>query len=266
MRVTSLGWQTDLALRELEGAEVVTGADHVLVRTPTLRDFRWGNFLLLPAAPERGDAERWIARFKDAFPGADYVAIGIDRAPAQASALDELVALGLRVEVHAVLTTSRLQEPAKQAPSAVAIRPVRSDGDWRMAVDLSVATDEREDRASHRDYAERRMAAIRRACETGRGAWFGAFRDGEMHAGLGIFDAGAGLARFQAVDTHPAHRRQGLASHLLFAAGRYALTQLGARTLVIAADPEYHAIEIYRSLGFGEHERHVQLEWLDTDQ
>jgi hypothetical protein len=40
----------------------------------------------------------------------------------------------------------------------------------------------------------------------------------------------------------------------------HALTQLGASTLVIYADPDYHAIRIYRSVGFSDREQHVQLE------
>jgi ribosomal protein S18 acetylase RimI-like enzyme len=81
-----------------------------------------------------------------------------------------------------------------------------------------------------------------------------------MHAGLGIFAAGPGLARFQSVDTHPAHRRRGLATYLLLAAADHARARLGARTLVIAADPGYHAIDIYRSVGFQERSRLVQME------
>jgi GNAT superfamily N-acetyltransferase len=93
-----------------------------------------------------------------------------------------------------------------------------------------------------------------------RGRSFGAFRDEQLQSGLGIFSAGSGTARFQSVETHPAHRRQGLAGNLLIAAGQYAHTRLRAGTLVIAAEPDYPAINIYRSLGFHERERHVQLE------
>jgi len=260
VRVKSIGWQTDLRLRELEGADIVAGADHLVVRTPENPAYRWGNFLLLPALPPPGEAERWISRFSAAFPGAGHIAIGIDGGPGGPQAVEELAALGLRVETSAVLSADHLIPPAREAPNAV-LRRLESDSDWRAAIDLNVAADEEPGESrSHREYLERRTAAIRRVCEAGHGAWFGAFRDDEMISGLGIFGTGFGLARFQAVDTHPAHRRQGLASHLLFTAGRYALSRLGASTLVIAADPDYHAIDIYRSLGFNERERYMQLE------
>jgi ribosomal protein S18 acetylase RimI-like enzyme len=75
---------------------------------------------------------------------------------------------------------------------------------------------------------------------------------------LGIVADGSGLARFQSVETRPDARRRGLASALVHKAGHLALGR-GARRLVIVADPEYHAIGIYRSLGFREAETQVQL-------
>jgi ribosomal protein S18 acetylase RimI-like enzyme len=61
---------------------------------------------------------------------------------------------------------------------------------------------------------------------------------------------GNGVARYQDVETHPAARRQGLAGTLVRQAGRYALAQLAARTLVIVTEPDQQAIRVYRSCGF----------------
>jgi ribosomal protein S18 acetylase RimI-like enzyme len=262
MRIESIGWQTDLRLRELEGAEILTRADHLLVRTPENPGFRWGNFLLLGTMPAAGEAERWLNRFSEAFPTARYVALGVDGTPTDPAALTELQELGLRAELTCVLSAPRLATPTKPTPQGQ-LRSVRSDEDWRQAIELGLAADEEhEGQAGSRTYMERRMAAVRRVCAAGHGSWFGAFRDGEMVAGLGIFATGEGVARFQSVDTHPEHRRQGLATHLLFLAAEHARRRLGARTLVIAADPDYHAIEIYRALGFRERGRQLQLERL----
>lgn len=259
MRVKSIGWQTDLALRRLEGSEIVEGEEHLVIRTAENPGYWWGNFILFAAPPRPGDADRWIGQFKAALPDAKHIAIGIDSPSGERGAIDELAALGMRTDVYAVLSTTTLSRPSREPPAGT-FRRVASDGDWRKAADLWMANDDLKDASGHREFVERRVLAARRVCEQGHGAWFGAFREGEMHAGLGIFRAGPGLARFQAVDTHPAHRRQGLASHLLFTAGQYALTQLGASTLLIYADPDYHAIRIYRSLGFSDREQHVQLE------
>jgi predicted N-acetyltransferase YhbS len=60
------------------------------------------------------------------------------------------------------------------------------------------------------------------------------------------------------VETHPGSRRRGLASSLVHRAGSAAL-EAGAETLVIVADPAYHAIDLYRSVGFADRETKVEL-------
>jgi predicted GNAT family acetyltransferase len=76
---------------------------------------------------------------------------------------------------------------------------------------------------------------------------------------LGLYTDGNGVARFQAVDTHPDHRRCGLAGSLVHHAGAEGLTWPGVQTLVILADPGDDAIRVYRSVGFDGTETQVQL-------
>jgi predicted GNAT family acetyltransferase len=61
------------------------------------------------------------------------------------------------------------------------------------------------------------------------------------------------------VGTHPAARRQGLAGTLVWRAGQHALGELGARRLVIVADPIEAAIRVYRSVGFADHETQLSM-------
>jgi predicted GNAT family acetyltransferase len=77
---------------------------------------------------------------------------------------------------------------------------------------------------------------------------------------MGLFSAGEGLARFQAVETDPEFRRRGLAGSLVHHMSRYGFNVLRARTLVMVADPNYFAMEIYRSLGFVASETQLQVE------
>ena len=88
--------------------------------------------------------------------------------------------------------------------------------------------------------------------------WWGAFVDDVLASSLGVFVASTGLARYQDVQTHPAYRRRGLCSALLHAAGRHALAELGARRLVIVADPDDEAVRIYRRAGFRDGETQLQ--------
>jgi ribosomal protein S18 acetylase RimI-like enzyme len=74
-----------------------------------------------------------------------------------------------------------------------------------------------------------------------------------------LFAVGSGLARFQNVETHPGFRRRGFASAVIHHAAQHALRDPGVRTLVIVADPDDHAIRLYRTLGFVDTERQVQL-------
>jgi GNAT superfamily N-acetyltransferase len=258
MTVRSIGWRTDLWLRELEGAHIHEHEDHLVIETPGNREYWWGNFLLFASPPGPGDSERWLSSFAEAFPEAEHVAIGVDSTSGDLGMADGLLAAGLERTTLTVLRAEALHAP-KHRPSQTVFRPLVSDTDWRLAVEMHLACEEKREDPTQRDYLERKMRAVRDVCERGHGAWFGAFRGEEMHCGLGVFGQAAGHARFQSVDTHPEQRRQGLASNLLFAAGSWARSELAATTLVIAAEPEYFAIDIYRSLGFRDHERQVQF-------
>jgi GNAT superfamily N-acetyltransferase len=153
-----------------------------------------------------------------------------------------------------------LRAPRRTTVTDATFRPVQSDNEWSQAINLRLASDGPTGGSDLAAFVERQMLATRLVCEQGRGAWFGAFVGNVMCSGVGIFDTWPGYARFQNLDTHPAHRRRGLASNLVGAAAQFALTEFGARNLVLAAVPHYHAITMYRSLGFIEFERQAQFE------
>jgi ribosomal protein S18 acetylase RimI-like enzyme len=90
----------------------------------------------------------------------------------------------------------------------------------------------------------------------GRGAWYAALAGGEVAGSSGVIVT-AGLGRFQAVDTAEPHRRKGICSRLVVEAARRATADCGAECFVIAADPGYHALGLYESLGFTRAERVV---------
>jgi GNAT superfamily N-acetyltransferase len=95
--------------------------------------------------------------------------------------------------------------------------------------------------------------------DAGLGAWFGAFVEGRLVADRGVFVEG-GVARFQAVETHPEFRRRGICATLVHESARHALATLGAERLVMVADAHYHAGRIYESLGFRPTERQLGME------
>lgn len=255
MDVVSLGFRTDLMLRTLQGSTVEARDGYLVVRTPANPTFHWGNFLLLSSP---GPASSWVEAFAREFPDAEHIALGIDGTAGELGDAEGWTAAGLTIELDTVMTAAEVTPPPHPNTDAD-FRMLDSDEDWDAAVELKAAVNTEHEPVGHRVFARRLLTAMRDLQERGAGGWFGAFADGHMVSGLGVFTDGSGVARFQSVDTHPEHRRQGLAGTLVYKASRYALDQLGVRTLVMVADPGYSAIRVYRSLGFTDSEAQVHL-------
>jgi GNAT superfamily N-acetyltransferase len=258
VEVRSLGYRTDLMARLLEGSLVEDRGDYLVVRSPHNPTYWWGNFLLLAAPPQPGDAGICVEIFAAEFPDAAHVAIGIDVVEVSGVNVGELTAEGLRLQQSAVLTAQELHEPP-HPNRAAAIRELSGDQDWRQAADLRAAVNAGEP-GSEPAFLQARIAAERGLTEAGHGFWFGAFLDRTLVAQLGLVTDGSGIARYQNVETHPAARRQGLAGTLVWHAGQQALDSLGASTLVMIADPRDVAIRVYRSVGFTDAETQLAFE------
>ncbi len=256
MEISSLGNRTDLAMLERSGSEITDRGDHLVVRTSDNPTFWWGNFLLLaetPADEER--AAEWLRVFEREFPAARHRAIGLEGTDGRLSDLAPFIALGLEAEESSVMTAEAVHEPARPNTGAT-YRPLASDDDWAQQVELSAAG---EDVGYELPFVTARARADRRLVDAGYGAWWGAFEGGRLLASMGLFTASPGLARFQNVKTHPDARGRGLAGTLVHRVSRYGFDELGAQTLVMVADPEYLAIRIYRSVGFADTERQLQV-------
>ena len=244
--VRSLGFRTDMMLRRMAGSRIEERTGHLVVRTPANPGFWWGNFVLFADPPTGTDA---LAVFAAEFPGAAHVAIGVDGTDGVLG--DVVSGLGLTAEVNSVLTAQHLRAPV---PGAT-VRSLSTDDDWRQAVDLRLACYYETPTPDERRFTELQVSEQRRLCEAGHGSWYGAFVEGRLRSGAGLFHDGD-LARFQSVETDPGFRRRGLASAVL---GQAAGQEPGGRTLVIVADPDDQAIRLYRALGFTETERQIQL-------
>jgi ribosomal protein S18 acetylase RimI-like enzyme len=256
VKVESLGCRTDLALLVAGGSEVEDRGDHLVVRSPHNPTHWWGNFLLLERAPDAADAEQWLERFAATFPDADHVAFGVDGTCGQVADLEAWTDAGLVVEAQAVMTADGVGTPLRRSDAVC--RALASDDDWARSVELRVrCSDGREEPAAFRAYATAQAQTRRQLVAAGHGGWFGAFDGDRLVSQLGLFAAGPGLARFQSVETDPDFRRRGLAGTLV----AHAVDRVGVgRTLVMVADPEYVAIDLYRSLGFVVAETQLQAE------
>ncbi|WP_244927713.1 GNAT family N-acetyltransferase [Nocardioides sp. W7] len=259
MELLSRAWRTDLALLAGSGSIVEHHGTYVVVRTPDNPTFRWGNFLLLRRAPMQRDLDRWLGLFEELLPDVTHRTFGVDDPTGDRSTLRVFADRGFRVSVSTVLTADEVHHP-RHANHTAQLRQLETDADWEQRFALTMACYADESGPAYEEFARRQAEAERRLTADGSGAWFGAFEDGRMLSGLGISRAGHGLARFQNVETHPESRGRGLAGTLVHHAGRHALDELGVRTLVIVADPDYHAMRLYQGVGFSSTETQLQAE------
>jgi ribosomal protein S18 acetylase RimI-like enzyme len=257
VNVASLAFRTDLMIRRLAGSTVEDRGEWLVVHTPANPTFWWGNFILSRGLLRPGDGRRWNALFAAEFPQATHRAFGIDGTAGEVGDPAELTALQVTEDVSTVLTATAVRKPPTPEASC---RPLTGHEDWLQAARLRGACYNTANTDGLTLFQRRTLAEQRKLTEQGHGAWFGAFVERQMVSALGIVTDRSGLARYQSVETHPKHRRQGLASHLVYLASCYATDGLGAHTLAIVADPDYQAIRLYRSLGFADVEHQVKLQ------
>lgn len=237
-------------------ARVETHKDRVVVRMPDLPDYWTGNFVLFRTGTVAPHEQ--IARFRADFPQADHVALAWDAERFEDRAgLEMLAAEGFDADVEDVLLRSG-PVPKVEVPHGVDLRALQGDADWAAATALQTETDIQEDgydAAAHAAFMKRRMAARRRHVAAGGLCWFGAFKDDQLVADLGIIVA-PHLVRFQAVETRASERRRGLATALVAHASRWAAREAPSAPQVMFAEEASDAGRIYRRLGFELIEQH----------
>lgn len=258
--ISSLVWATDIDV--LQAARRVERRDgYWVICSPTNPEFWWGNFLLFDDPPGSGDGDRWERCFEVELGGAERVrhrALAWDRTDGYVGAAeDELVGRGYKLEWTAGLTATpdRLRRhPRANDEVQVKLLSPESGSDedlWRGVTRVQVA--ERPEGTSEQeilDFRVRRQRDLRELfCSGDRGGWFVAIADGQVVASLGIVVTQT-RARFQTVDTLASHRRRGIATRLVHEAAEIAARSWPVSQFVIAADPDYHAIQIYEELGF----------------
>jgi ribosomal protein S18 acetylase RimI-like enzyme len=240
---------------------------YLVVRSPANPGHYWGNLLVMDDPPASGDGVRWERLFDGEFgeaAGVRHRTFAWDRADgALGEAQREFVERGYELEeaVGLVAAPDAIR-PHPRENREVAVRPLDPEDEadhplWEQVVALQVAgRDARFDEREYQDYVRIRISELRTLFKAGRGSWYVALeaRSGEVLGSCGVVVTGR-RARFQAVDTAAAHRRRGICSRLVVAAAHDAAQRYGARRLVIVADPDYHALGLYESLGFERRER-----------
>jgi ribosomal protein S18 acetylase RimI-like enzyme len=220
-----------------------------------------GNMLVFPNPPRHGDLERWLWLWDETFGGRfDHRTFEWDTTDGDEGAAQEFVDAGF--DLHRTMTLTAVPEHVvlrEYDTSHVEFVEIDLATEFEDVINLALAADpqlaEREGVERHREFQRRQVARRQRAIAAGNGLWVGArAKDGLLVASLGVLRVEGGFGRYQHVDTHPDWRRQGICSRLLFEAARLARERLDVDTLVIAADREYHALDLYRKVGFQDRE------------
>ena len=240
------GWETDLAILKHSGSVIEEFKDHILIRSPHNPDYHWGNFILVTNKALVDDSNRWMQAFHDAFPEANWVAIGLTEYP---KAEQSWQSHGLELERMDVLKSN-------VTPSIPEISPVYEsrifqEEDWDLLIAKEISENKKSGEHESESFDRFITNSINGSKELSRigiAAWFGAFYESELVASLGIILCGD-IARYQSVQTTEEHRRQGLASHLLGKAANWARLK-GCRTLVIVTESTNDAGRVYRKAGF----------------
>ena len=239
--------RTDIHLASLLG-ERDEREDFFVVQTPENPGFFYGNLLVLKDEPKV--IEPWIATFEEVI-GAEKVhrCIAWSGEPLAPELVREAERLGLEVEG----ATEMFMKVAPPIKGEWVVRPIDLDRDWAASVQLSIDSDvaEQEGDESFHLFKDRLRETRRRWIQRGLATWWGAF-DGERLVGQCGMVQCEELGRYQAVETHPDWRRRGVCASLIATVAHDALHRLGCERLILVAEVDGPALELYKRLGFTE--------------
>jgi GNAT superfamily N-acetyltransferase len=273
--VQSLAYKTDLAILAFQG-RVEHRPEYLVAESPNNPGYFWGNLLVMKSPPRKGDYPKWARIFRDEFshqPLIKHMTFGWDSVSGEVGETDDFIKEGFLVEKSVVLTATApdLSAPKNHCPGLV-VRPIDSDDDWAAAILNQVECRNDEFKIEkYLPFKRTQMKKYRDMAEAGLGKWFGAFLNGKLVAECGVF-VFDGVGRYQAVGTHPDYRRRGICGNLIFESASWAFAHGSAKTLVMVADPDYHAAKVYESAGFKPTEKAIGVyrfpkdEWTATDE
>ncbi len=269
MEIKSLGCRTDLIFHKFDG-EVIDRGNYVVAKIPATPNYFWGNLLLFNRPPRKGDLAAWKRLFLTEFtdPSMYHITLTWDAPDGEVGDPSEFVAEGFELDGGIILTASSVQKPPKHNIE-IQVRPIQGEEEWEAAT--RVQTESAQDGSQDLSIAQwtkfyaGQMKRYRQMVLVGHGHWFGAFLNGKIVGGLGLFRDGD-IGRYQIVTTHVAYRRLGICGTLVYESAKYAFRNMGIKTLVMSADEEYHAAKIYESVGFRPTEKQIGMCWWDRSK
>ena len=90
MQLRSLGYRTELMLLRLQGSVVVDRGDHLVVRTPPIPGFHWGNYVLADQKLLDRPLADLVGVFHAEHPYAHHLSLGVDGVDGRILGTEEL--------------------------------------------------------------------------------------------------------------------------------------------------------------------------------
>ena len=260
MKIESIGRGSELVIGLYEG-ELIERDSYFVLQTPSNREYFWGNYLIFKSAPKPGSLVEWKRIFDEEFPcykePHHYAFTWLEPVNIE---LPEFKEEGFEYERTTVLIADSIIK-SKNMNQEVEIRKLDTDEDWEMVYEIGLlCADPNLIKEDYKVFQRSKISNYRAMIRDSHGHWYGAFIGKQLVGDLGLFFKD-GIGRYQAVQTHPDHRGQGICQRLLYESALEGLTSGRAEQLVILADPDYFAKKIYEKVGFKEHEELYSYSW-----
>lgn len=264
MKIKSLAYRTDLIYSEFEGT-VKNKENYLVIKTPSRPSYFWGNYILMKNAPQNESYKEWIDIYKSEFNKSEpnFMTFGIDSTDNHINNLEQFINNGFTIKSTSVLTSTILKYP-KKYNSNIEIRQLNDDNDWKGWVDVHKNENWYLSKDSESAFLETQLVSTRKFTESYPGMRFGAFLNGKLVGDLGIYFSND-IGRFNSVSTHQDYRNKGICQTLLYESFKHVTEKCNIKKLVIVADNEYFALDIYKKAGFIETENQIGLEWYNKD-
>lgn len=253
LSLRSLAYQTDLSILAFQG-RLIEREEYIVVESLGNPGYFWGNLLVMKKPPGPGDYQKWTNFFRQEFshqPLVQHVTFGWDIIDGAEGMIDDFQKYGFIFEPSVVLTlTNDKLQSAKHSVNNLEVRPLQTDEDWQSAIRNQIDCRGETFRLEvFLPFKRAQMKKFRDMSEAGLGHWFGAFLNGHLVADCGLYCI-HGVGRYHAVGTHPDFRKKGICGNLIYESAKFGVENLGTNTLVMVADPDYHAANVYKSIGF----------------
>ena len=246
MDIKSLSYST-LLYQLFFSSNVIDKGDYLVIRTPELPFYHWGNFLLFPNAPDPNSLQEWTACFQSEFDksGCAHLAFVWDSPSGEFGESAAFEEEGYYFQFDEILTAGEAVKPAF-FNEQVEVRILESNMDWESRIELNEACSGVCNALEFQKLGEH----YRGDTLNGKSIFFGAFMDGRLVGELGVFRGGPKTAIVGLVKTDPDFRRQGICASLLYQSIAIGKDLLDFNEFVMVAEKIGGSASVYKSVGF----------------